>query len=718
VIAVTGGVDFNGDGSPDPYTDQFASTTSGANKMWWLWAISGGDTVFSLYNSPLKSPCVTDDVSKPCKQGGLNTTRQLYGQEYIPAPVEDLTGAAPPNPFQTDLSTSGDVEKNTARWIIQIPSAQLPTNTMLTIETRIGSDLTTGTVYPPPGNAPTNLSRTYAWRGTDQWLYGDATNDPNMPVTERFQFLGDPRHCPYADLKMPHLGSGRARANQLGMGYNRYFDDFDSKATNNIAAWPGWSYDAPAGSGKYYGVKNNAGDTTDDNDGWDTGSGTLEIDIHRMFQVLRQAVVRSHSVYTTMTGFSYYYVGIGNEIGYDSANGFANSIPVSAKPFDGSSGTRYEQSITNATINSINGGVKYIRDNSTAANYWWSLSWLGELAPDSQWNTWSTTGNLPTGTGAGKYSRALRGSITSNLPTGTDLTDAVRRTNAQGSTTFFWSGSSGSTFHHRYQDGTDSNIDTDGKDIRNTYNFPLADSIPSARPFDINVNDTSMNPDHFLQPVYGNTMTLSALAHYYKHSTNIQSSSLLAARDGNDAAFVVVNGLSPTGESGVSFIARWSFLSLVQSYMAGGLLKNGAGKPDDSRVRELPRVSITSPNDSTNTDNITSLNVAWTTQWLRWDGLPYTPAYSATFVEDTTVSYALMYSKDNGKTWLYMLDDQPASPGVKPGAAKYLTTATSFAWSVPVNTFPKGNYVVRVEAYRDSIPLHYSFHQYRVFLKR
>jgi hypothetical protein len=213
-------------------------------------------------------------------------------------------------------------------------------------------------------------------------------------------------------------------------------------------------------------------------------------------------------------------------------------------------------------------------------------------------------------------------------------------------------------------------------------------------------------------------MTLSALAHYYKHTTNIQSSSLLAARDGNDAAFVVVNGLSPTGESGVSFIARWSFLSLVQSYMAGGLLKNGAGKPDDSRVRELPRVSLTSPNDSTNTDNISTLNVAWTTQWLRWDGLPYTPAYGATFAEDTSVSYALMYSRDNGKTWLYLQDDKPATPGVKPTLPAYLTTATSYAWNVPANAFPKGNYVVRVEAYRDSIPLHYSFHQYRVFLKR
>lgn len=716
VVAVTGGVDMDGDGTPDPYSDVFAPTAASASKMYWTWQVAGGDTIFKLYNSPLKSPCVQNDPKKPCNQGGLNTTRRLYGLEYIPAPVDDLTVAGN-NPFQIDLSNATDVEKNTARWIIQIPSASLPTNQMITIETRIGDDLSTGAIYPPPGNAPTNLSGTYVWRGTDVWLYGDANNDPNMPITERFQLLGDPRHCPYADLKMPHLGSGRANANQLGMGYNRYFDDFDSAANNNIGSWPGWSYDAPAGSGNYYGVKNNAADNVDDNDGWDTGGGMLEIDIHRMFQILRQAVVRTHSVYTTMTGFSYYYIGIGNEIGYDDANGFSNSIPVSSKPFDGTNGTRFEQSITNAQINKIDGGVKYIRENS-AGNYWWSLSWLGELAPDSAWKTWVANGNLPTGAGAGKFSRVLRGDINVNLPAGTVLTDAVRRTNGQGSTTFFWTGKASSTFHHRYQDGTDGNIDTDGKDIRSTYNFPLSDTISNNRPFDLNINDTSMNPDHFLQPVYGPPMTLQTQAKFYKHSTNIQGSSLVTARDGNDAAFVVVNGLSPTGTSGVSFIARWSFLSLVQSFMSGGLFKNGAGQPDSSRVRELPRVAITQPNDDTNTDNPPALTIAWSTQWLRWDGLPYTPAYAANFTEDTKVQYTVMYSRDNGKSWLNVLDDTPATPGLRPTVAKYLTTSSSTSWNTPATNFPKGNYVVRVEAYRDDIPLHYAFHQYRVFIKR
>ena len=79
--------------------------------------------------------------------------------------------------------------------------------------------------------------------------------------------------------------------------------------------------------------------------------------------------------------------------------------------------------------------------------------------------------------------------------------------------------------------------------------------------------------------------------------------------------------------------------------------------------------------------------------------------------------YALLYSRNNGRDWLHMTDDTPARPGTRPAAA-YLQTTASYNWSVPAAQFPKGNYLIRVEAYRDDIPLHYSFHQYRAFIKR
>jgi len=714
ITAITGGVDFDDDGEDDSYAVQSAATTSSPTtaptRMWWSSTTAGADTIISLHNSPLKTPCVAE--TSPCDQGGLDASKRLYALEYIPSPVEDLPEVLSPAPFTTTLATAGTTAKNTARWIISIPSFVLPSDAVLTVETRVGSDLTTGTIVPVE-NAAANLSRTYVWRGTDVWVFGDATNDPHLPITERYQLLGDPRHCPYADLKMPHPGAGRVRQDALGMGYNRYFDDFHG-ATNERAAWPGWSYPNAATSA-WFGIKNSSVDANPSNDGWDTRSGMIDADMSRVYQILRSAVVRSHAVYTTMTGFSYYYVGFGNEIGYDSANGFANSIPVSSQPFTGAGGSRFEQSITNAG----GGGVKYIRENVSApvtGDYWWSLSWLGELTPDSAWTTWSTTGNLPTGVGANRFVRVLRGSINQRLPAGTTLTNSVHRTQEEGSTAFFWADRPSSTFHHRYQDGTTASLFTDGQAIADNYRVPLASTISNNRPFAINVNDTSQNPDHFLQNAYGAATTLQPQAEFYRHSTNIYGSALLALRDGNDASFVVVNGLSPTGTSGTAFISRWSFLSLIQSFLVAGRYST-SGAPDPSRVRELPRIAITTPNDDIDIEDPSSLDVAWTSQWLRWDGLPYTPSYPASFAESTPVRFTLLYSRDNGRNWLQMTDDSPAKPGTRP-ADGYLQTATSTTWSVPASRFPKGNYLIRVEGYRDGIPLHYSFHQYRAFFKR
>lgn len=716
VVAVTGGVDFDGDGKPDFYSagagSLGGSPSSPPTKMWWNWQSNGNDTILLLYNTPLKTPCATDKTT--CDKGGLDTADRLYGLDYIPSPVEDLPAGS--TAFATNLTSGGPVEKNTARWVITIPSSALPQNTPIAIETRIGDDFSAG-LSSPPANALSNLSRTYVFRGDDTWIFGDATHDPNLPITERFQFLGDPRHCPYADLKMPHTSP-------LGMGYNRYFDDFDTTvkkvSQNHLADWPGWSYKYPALAGAWYGIKNNKSDDIDNNDGWATQGGSLEIDVPRMFQVLRSSLLRTHAVYTTMTGFSYYYLGIGNEIGYDAANGFANSLQVSDKPFSGGAGTRQEDSITSSSIKvgatTWQGGVKVIAENT--ANGWWGMNWLGELYPDTAYGTWKATGNLPTGSGSGTFVRVLRESISTNLPAGTAFEPANRRTMHPGSTTLFWSGSANSTFHHVAQDNTSGTLDTDGIVVANSYKIPLPASIANARPFDVNVDDTSQNPDHFLQTPYGNATTLATEARFYRHDNdNLQGSSLLSMHDAGNTAFIVVNGLSPTGQSGVAFIARWSFLSLVQSFLSAGRTQfNGVSDP--ARVRELPRVEITYPDDSVDINDPSTLDVKWKSTWQRWDATPYTPSYPANYSEDTALHYVVLYSRDNGKSWRYAKNEAAATPGVRPADATLLQTGTTYTWSVPASSFPKGNYVIRVEAYRDTLPLHYAFHQYRAFIKR
>ncbi len=392
---IKGGTDQDATLGLDAYGVVNGTTASVSNQMYYSSTISGGDTILSLFNSPLRSPEV--NVSGTLANGtntGLNNNSRLYGLEYIPAPSEDLTvSSGLLTPFTANLATThtstgsvctaGECEPNTARWIITIPAAYLPGGTggngMLTVETRINST-NSGTRT----NQPPNLSTTYVWRGSDTWTFGDGTaaNPPNLPITETYQLIGDPRHNPYADLKAPHYGSGLPGADRLGMGYNRYFDDFEnssypslSGSGNTFPYWKGYEYTV---SGQTYGIKN---DGTNGNAGWTAaGSGYVELDMNRIYQIERTLMARPRTVSTSMTGYSFYYCGIGGEIGYDSANSFPNSIPINSKLFTGASSATHEQSI----LPSGTEGVKYVREN-VSSPYWWGIHWLGELYPDSSY---------------------------------------------------------------------------------------------------------------------------------------------------------------------------------------------------------------------------------------------------------------------------------------------------------------------------------------------
>ncbi|MDH3284106.1 MAG: type II secretion system GspH family protein [Acidobacteriota bacterium] len=642
-------------------------------------------TLIRLYESPLVTPC----VGLVCGSGGLTDEKRLYGLQYIPTPLDAGTG-----PFTRDLTISGDMTKNTARWRIIIPDAALLDDARITVETRIGNDLTTGTLHPVR-NEPTNASRTYVWRGSDLWAFGDGTsaNPPSLPLTERYQIQGDPRHNPYADLH-----AAWSVGNPLGTGYNRYFDDFHDASGNQAAVfdyWPGFS-----------GVKD---DAVASNDGWDTGGDFLEIDVNRAFQTLRSSLLRSRTVYTTLTGFSYFYIGLGNEIGYDSANGFPNSINVSSKPFDGTAGTRFEMSITDAQ----SGGVKYVRENDGPGS-WWSMNWLGELWPDDAYATWRTSGNLRSGSGASRFVRELRENITDRLPTGTTFNKALRRTKEPGSTTFFSIGTTASKFHHQYENGGSGTLQTEGLEIKNGFNYPIPSSVDINRPFNLALNADGTVPDHYKEATYDTaSLTASSIATYFDHTigTVIGSSLVRLEGDGSDASWITMNGISNTQLTGSAFIGRWSFLTLIQSFI------NAGKAATDPRIPQLPRVEIVSPDDLTDLDDPSSIDVQWLVEWKRWDGQKYTPSYADGFSESTPLDHVLMYSDDGGRSWKHVQDGSAATPGVRPVAA-YRMTPTSFTWSTPAGSFPRGSYLIRVESYRQDIALHHSYHQQKVYIKR
>jgi hypothetical protein len=757
IRAITGGVDFNRDSNRDAYgignadVSDASTPPSGAARMWFSSSTDGGDTVIRLYNSPLVTPCVptpTDCTSS----GGLehtnwsDNTRRLYGMEYVPAPLEDFATGTPQTAFSTNLTTVGDLEKNTARWIIRIPTLTFDTNKVVTIETRIGNyTYDSGThsyisTLSPPYAEPTNLSRTYVWRGSANYLFvGDPSADPKtgpaLPLSERYQFQGDPRHCPYADLKKPHTSnSGTWAAGNVntyyGMGYNRYFDGFREPNLNRRTSWPGWSYTA----GTTYGVKDN------DNALWND----MDVDIPRIFQAWRTALMKSNTLFTTMTGYPFFYLGTGNEIGYDTANGFPNSIPVSRLPFEPelSSTYRYfEHSISSSP------GVRYIQEGDDSVGGWWGMSWLGELYPDTWYditsggnanNDWKARGNLPTGTAgsytAGTFRRVRRSDVPGNTAgnrshtPGTVLRASHRNTSQPGIAMFYGASASSTVDPDCCLD--DQPADTGsldggsapgggGVEIRNNFNFPLDSPMPAWRPFVIN-GSANGNAEALGQAPYGSVTTLSWLRKYYDQNAQptFSSSAVIAVREGTsqNAMFVVANGLSPTGTAGTEYLARWAFLSLIQSYFEAGAF-NGGGAP---AAAQLPRVVITDPNLNTNLQPDTStVRIQWAIDWLRWDGRPYTAAFAAnSFAIGAASSYYIMYSTDNGATWRYVQNNAIATPGVKSTSNAHKITALFYDWSIPPGSFPTGAYIIRVEAYRDAYPLHYSYHQYQMFLNR
>jgi type II secretory pathway pseudopilin PulG len=590
--------------------------------------------------------------------------------------------------------------KNTARWIITVANAAIVREGdgnpfVADIYTRINDNFDQGRIWPV-WDHPTNLSTTYIW----------CSDDANyVPFSERYQFQGDPRHCPYSDVVSAHR-------------YNWYFDNLRNSTVNVISEWPCISSTLINGGG-------------DSDDGWHGEGGTsgdrMEIDVPRYFQFLRTALTGANVVYTSITGWSYYYMGLGNEIGYDSANGFATSIPTSRKPFDGGTGTRNEMSITTDQT----GGVKYIRENVTP--YWWGMPWLGENYPDGVYVAqWTANGNLTSGSVANTFVRIRRRDITAAnakwLNRGTTFSglDCVRRTQAYGCTSFFNIGTTTSTFRHQGRDGTSGTVTTAGQEMSNNYNFPLPASMQISRPFQL-ANNWGAAPTEFSISEYsGLRCTGTVNTRLYNHNDGVawEGSSLIRLQSpatGTPNAFIVVNGIDRSVESGSAFIARYAVVSLVHSYFTCGL----TGTPN--RIVQLPRVEIREPNITTELDNPSTINITWSTEWKRWDGQKYLTAYADDFEEtEGDLRYALLYSMDNGNTWLHVVDNSAATPGLPGthGRTLWITDAVAdgnetYTWDVADSGyFIEGSYMVMVEAYRVSQDRHYAFHKQKIFVNR
>lgn len=657
-------------------------------------------TLLLLLNTPLVTPSDGSD------RGLRNNERsRLYNLEYVPS----CTGSTAD--FSHNLGDTGDGPKNTARWRITIPqtlwadrqfydpdrtpafydpSGDAEPDRMLTIRTRI-SDITAANWWTyggkwPAGSstvveAPENVSETYAW-----WT--DSRED--VPFTERSQFLGDPRHNPYLDTL-----NGDP---DFGDGYNWWFDDIQNDLEDSAA--------------DYAGLVNT----------YNRWNGAIRADVPRYMELYRYGLTTTRSIYTTLTGYSNYYVGIGNEIGYDSANGYPSSIPTSLQPW-GSVGTT-------GFYNNITGRRCLIRQGHTGSDYWWGMYWLGELCPDWAYNSdWIATdalgniqGNLPSGssTDTSTFFRQDENSAywgSDNLAYGTRMYTSQQRTNTRGCVSFFNDGTSLSHFNHVPSSG-DGNLTTKGLEIANNYGFPMPTTVSVTRPFTL--NGSSHIPEESTTPPYSWSKYSLRLVHeYIDHvSTNIGSGLVeFENPGGTDAAYVVVNGIAQTTTIGSDLIAKYCLLSMYQSFFEAG---------DTSltyRIKQPPRVELTYPTDVTEITDPATIGIQFSTSWVRWDGQGYTDTTPVAFAElESELEYSVMYSADNGTSWRHVLTDALATPGERPDASELIadvaTGDETVNWVTPSGTFPEGSYLIRVDCFRQNQALHFSQHMVKIFIER
>lgn len=649
------------------------------------------DTRIVIFATPLRHPEHIPSNSSP--RSGLPSNARLYDLEYIPAMVgtpataPSIPAAGAWNNLDTGhSSSSNNMPKNTARWIVTIAGGALPAG-QYTVETRMGKyNSLTGKAQ----NMPTNLSKTYFWLAM------------SPPETEKYQFIGDPRHMPYADVKRDH-------------GYNWYFGD-------NIdpSLYPGFD----KAQGKLW-------------------ANRINVDLPRYFQILREGIMKSGAIFMNASGpIAFNYVGLGGEIGWGLDQSFGNSIKINLAAWrpGALNTTGFVDELTDTVDHNTNTDdddaldlksldeerLRLIaRDNDS----WYGRYWLGELYPDSVASVWFSSGNLPVG--PGNFYRAKYGALTA-------IPNSHRQAWLRGAPSFFngfGNGSSSSYFGQEYYPGPPdcdngpcgmSTIMPLGSVMQRDFNLSLATSLQGKRPYRLDHANVSnrYKPSEWDDPVYsGQRTVLSELESYYAPNGLATDSSLgfiRMWRNPSEVGNVVINGITN------SFSQNTQLGVDTMAAAIRGFLSAGAPSVAEDPVAPIPHITINQPSTTLEFVNPSYIGIDWITQWFRWDGEPYTSAYPKDYVSSVPVKYLVKYSLDNGSTWRF-IQDLPSAPLTVTGSygndAKALQSP--YQWDVSnASAFPRGTYWIRIEAYRFPSPTskipypHYTFNQRKISVLR
>lgn len=644
--------------------------------------VSGAEsyTWIKLHNTPLVAPLYNNE--------GLPVGERLYGMEYIPSPI-----GAGSNAFDDDLEKDGSSQpKNTARWEIQLPERLLSSgfsggyggnaDQVVTVVTRIGDDFTTGVTWPS-SNEPHNRSTTYTW-----W----ASSPDAVPLTERFQMQGDPRHNPYADLmdggaSFPH-------------GYNWHFDDLRESLYDATVKWPGL-------------------DSARLQDGF--GAGCVA-DAPRLLKLLRDGLQRSGAIFVHPCGPMAQGLVMGGEIALPGVSPGEPPAPVSVHgAFLGTSGAQSLETISPSmsTSPTVEGKQVVL---GTGSDPFWAMDWLGELFPDSAYSEYSSTGNLTPGSIPGTFHREPRSeAVLPRLPSGTDLAAPSGSTlGLAGAVAMLDSGSLTATFLHQQETSNPVGaITVEAQDIADATGDELPAVLPSEWPFNTNLAFPGPLPYFAFTTDYPKSVS-TVLEEYYNGISGVTSAGTLAVEAPStvDTAFYSVLGVTPSTSAEHATVAMASLMLGLRSFHRAG------ESAVTGRVVQTPQVELIEPESGTTLADPSSLLVRWKTDFLRFDGNAYTSAFAPGFVEaEADLVYSILYSRDEGETWRYALNSQPAEPEVRPTDPALLLSdssvgSESFVLPTPSASYVGAEYLLRIECYHSVRQTHLSAHQIRVLLTR
>lgn len=624
-------------------------------------------TWIRLHNTPLTCPLVGAQ--------GLAPTQRLYGLEYVPTPLGTT-------PFSRDLAAASTSAKNTARWRIRIAKSALGSlvpnvDQSLTITTRIGTDSTTGTTWPI-ANQPHNASTTYAW-------WGASANA--VPPLERCQFLGDPRHNPYADV----AATGR---------YNCCF------AGSGIALDPtNW-------------------DAIDVTRLRDLGFGAgVTSDMPRALAVWRGALQAATAVFTNLTPLAN-RLYIGGELAAVSTDGGVTPGKVTLPgAWFGESGSVLVDSVSNGPSVPASPPAEpmaaLIGEHLVLGpGTFWAKPWLGDLCADADYGQWFSQGNVNTANG---YHREVRAQSTPPaLPTGTVFYGIGTGATAGdiGGTTLVQTGTPLATFAHHYVAGATAAVTRDGRVVPDLLGYSWAAVPPATYPFALGLAGDATAPQ-FVWPAEFPLQTVASLESHLSSSApdHISGAVLRVADAAGATAFLEIASLSPTTAAGTAVLLDVGVAEQLRAFYAAGDPALG------TRIVQPARVEIVAPPKGALAANPAAINVTWRVDFMRADGQLPTAAYPTGFSEnESNLRYAVLYSIDGGSTWFNAVDGSVATPGVRPPPSLLLTDAgagnETLSVPTPAGSFPAGELLLRVEAFHAVRECHYGHHTVLVVVTR